>query len=73
MIEINSNNVELLKNEFPSVGEIKKDLSLYELQQDDLLSLSERENINTHRATKDSVIPVFGRDDKTMLPKRIKP
>ena len=72
MTEINSNNVELLKNEFLSVGEIKSDLPLYELQQDDLLSLGEGENINTHRTIEDSVIPVSGRDDNRMVPKRIK-
>ena len=31
MIEIESRNVDFLKNEFPSIGEIKKDLELYEL------------------------------------------
>ena len=30
--EIESHNVDFLEDEFPSVGEIKKDLELYELQ-----------------------------------------
>jgi len=34
MIEIESRNVDFLDDEFPSIGEIKKDLKLYELQQD---------------------------------------
>ena len=32
MTEIESRNVDFLEDEFPSVGEIKKDLDLYELQ-----------------------------------------
>jgi len=33
MREIESPNVDFFKDEFPSIGEIKKDLELYELQQ----------------------------------------
>jgi len=32
--ENNSHNVDFLKDDFPSIGEIKKDLKLYELHQD---------------------------------------
>jgi len=32
MTKIKSRNVDFLENEFPSIGEIKKDLELYELQ-----------------------------------------
>ena len=41
MIEIESRNVDFLKDEFPSIGEIKKDLKLYKLQQDLQPSLGE--------------------------------
>jgi len=34
MTEIESRNVDFLEDEFPSIGEIKKDLKLYKLQQD---------------------------------------
>ena len=34
MTEIEFCNVDFLEDEYPSVGEIKKDLELYELQQD---------------------------------------
>ena len=34
MIEINSHNFDFLGNEFPSIGKLKKDLELYEPQQD---------------------------------------
>ena len=41
MTEIASRNVDFLEDEFPSIGEIKKDLELYELQQDLQPSLGE--------------------------------
>ena len=31
MTEIESRNVDFLENDFPSIGEVKKDLELYEL------------------------------------------
>ena len=34
MIEINSCNVDFIEDEFPIIGEIKKDVKLFELQQD---------------------------------------
>ena len=34
MIEIESRNVDFFEDAFLSIGEIKKDLELYELQQD---------------------------------------
>ena len=34
MTEIESRNVDFLEDEFLSIGEIKKDLELYEIQQD---------------------------------------
>jgi len=34
MKEVNFRNVDFLEDEFPSIGEVKKDLPLYELQQD---------------------------------------
>jgi len=32
MIEIDSRNVDFLKDEFPTIGEVKKDVDLFELQ-----------------------------------------
>ena len=55
MTEVDSCNVEFLEDEFPSIGEIKNDLALFELPLDDQLSLSEREDVNTHRITEDSI------------------
>ena len=43
MMEIDFHNVDFLKNEFPSISEIKKDLKLHELQQDFQSSLDEGE------------------------------
>ena len=31
MIEIDSRNVDFLENKFPTIGEVKKDVQLYEL------------------------------------------
>jgi len=55
MMKVDSHNVEFLEDEFPSIGEIKNDLALFELPLDDQLSLSEREDVNTHRITEDSI------------------
>ena len=41
MTEIKTRNVDFLEGEFPSISEIKKDLELYELQQDLQSSLGE--------------------------------
>jgi len=40
----NSSNVDFLEDEFSSIGEIRKDLQLYELHLDNELSLSLGEN-----------------------------
>ena len=54
MTEVDSRNVEFLKDEFWSICEIKNDLALYELPLDDQLSLGEGEDFSTHRTTEDS-------------------
>ena len=48
MIEINSRNVDFLEYEFTSIDEIKKDVKLYELQQDIQSSLGEWDDLNSH-------------------------
>ena len=48
MIEINSRNDDFLEDEFPNIGEIKKDLELYHLQQDLQSSLDEGEDLSSH-------------------------
>jgi len=73
MTEIDSRNVEFLKNEFRSIGEIRKDLVLDELQQDDLLFLYEGENLNTHNVTKGSALPLSGRDDEILVTQENQP
>ena len=55
MTEVDSRNVEFLEDEFPSIGEIKQAIALYELPLDDHLSLGEGEDLNTHRITEDSI------------------
>ena len=49
MKEVDSRNVDFLEDEFPSLGEVKKDSQLYELQQD--LTLGEGEDLYTNRVT----------------------
>jgi len=51
--EIDSRNVDFLKDEFPSIGEIKQVLQLYELQLDHEPSLGEGKNVLPQRVTKD--------------------
>jgi len=60
MKELDSRNVEFLEDEFPSIGEAKKDSSLYELQQD--VSLDEGEDLYTHRVTEDDRLFPVDRD-----------
>jgi len=58
MEDRDSHNVEFLEVEFPSIGEIKKDLELYELQQDLQPSLGEREHLNSLQVIEDGAPPL---------------
>ena len=60
MEEVDSRNVDFLEDEFPSIGEVKKDSQLYELQQD--LSLSEGEDLYTNCVTEDDHLLLVDRD-----------
>ena len=51
MKEIDSRNVDFLEDEFPTIGEVKQDLQLYELQPN--LPLGEGEDMYTNRITED--------------------
>jgi len=53
MTEVDSRNVDFLEDEFPTIGEIKQDLQLYELQLDTLLSLGEGKSVIPQQAIKD--------------------
>jgi len=55
MTKVDSRNVYFLDDEFPSIGEIKMDLALYELPLDDQLSLTEGKNFNTYRVIEVSI------------------
>ncbi|XP_021912491.1 uncharacterized protein LOC110826200 [Carica papaya] len=54
MTEIDSCNVDFLEDEFPSIGEIKENLKLYELQEDMQLSIVEGEVLKTYQVTKNT-------------------
>ena len=41
MTEIDSRNVDFLEDEFPTIGEVNKDVELFELQQNIQLSFGE--------------------------------
>ena len=45
MTEVDSRSIDFLEDEFSSIGEIKQDIQLYELQFDIGLSLGEGENV----------------------------
>ena len=51
MKEIDFRNVDFLEDEFPTIGEVKQDLQLYELQPN--LPLGEGEDMYTNRITED--------------------
>jgi len=51
--KIKSRNIDLLEDELPSIGEIKKNLELYKLQQDLQPSLDEGEDLNSYQVTED--------------------
>jgi len=60
MKEVDSRNIDFLEDEFPSIGEVKNDSQLYELQQD--LSLSEGEDLYTNCVTEDDHLLLVDRD-----------
>ena len=60
MNELDSRNVDFLEDEFQSIGEVKKDLQLYELQQN--LSLGKGEDLYTNPVTEDNGFPPDDRD-----------
>ena len=62
MTEINFCNVDFLEDEFPTIGEVKKDVELFELQQDIQLSFGEGENLDSNQVTKDGMLPLFERN-----------
>jgi len=66
MIKIDSCNVNFLKDEFPSMGEIKKDLEPYELQQDLQPSLDKGENLNACQVIKNGEPPLPKRNGRDL-------
>ena len=71
MTKIESRNVDFLEDEFPSTGEIEKDLELYDLEQDLQQPLDEGEDLNSHQVTKDGE-PVQGNEVRLHIPTLIK-
>jgi len=62
MIGIDFRNVDFFKDEFPTIGEIKKDVELFELQQDIQPSFSEAGNLNSNQVTEGDMPPLFKRN-----------
>ena len=58
MTEIDSRNIDFLENEFPTIGEVKKDVELFELQQDIQPSFSEGKNLDSNQVTQDGMPPL---------------
>jgi len=71
MTEIETCNVDFLEDEFPSICEIKKDLKLYELQQDLKSSLGKGEDLNSRQVTDDGE-PVQGNEVHPYSPNPVK-
>ena len=61
MTEIESHNVDFIEDEFPSVAEIKKDLKLYELQQNLQPYVGEGKDLNSRQVTENGE-PVQGNE-----------
>jgi len=59
MIEINSHNINFLEDEFPTIGEVRKDVELFELQQNIQPSFSEGENMNFNKLTENGMHPLL--------------
>ena len=57
MTEINSRNVDCLEDKFPTINEVKKDVELFELQQNIQLSFGEGENLDSNQVSEDGVPP----------------
>ena len=66
MKEVDSRNVDFLEDEFPSIGGVKKDSSLYELQQN--VSLGEGEDLYTNRITEDDRLFLVNSDSRSVPP-----
>jgi len=62
MTKIGSRKVDFLKDKFQSIGEIKKDVELFKLQQDIQLSFSEGENFNSNQVTENGMHPLSERN-----------
>jgi len=59
MAEIDSCSLDFLEDEFPTIGEIKKDVQLFELQPDIQPSFGKGENLNSNEVIEDGTSPLF--------------
>ena len=67
LTEIESRIVDFLEDEFLSIGGIKKNFELYELQQDVQPSLGEGEDLNSRQVTENGE-PVQGNEVRLHIP-----
>ena len=67
MTEIDSRNVDFLEDEFSTIGEVKKDVELFELQPDIQPSFGEGENLDSNQVTEDGM-PLLSRGNGGELP-----
>ena len=56
--KINSHNVDFHEDELPTIGEVKKDVELFELQQNIRPSFGEGENLDSNQVTEDGMPPL---------------
>ena len=68
MTEIDSHNVDFLEDEFPTIGEVKKDVELIELQQNIPPSFGEGENLDSNQVTEDGMLPSPSKGNGGNLP-----
>jgi len=66
MTEINSHKVDFLEDEFPTIGEIKKDVELFELQIDIQPPFGERENLDSNQVIEHGMPPLSERNGRNL-------
>ena len=64
-------NVDFLEDEFLIIGEINKDVELFELQQDIQQSFGEKEDLNSNQVTEDGMPPYPKGTGETCLLRRM--
>ena len=72
MTEIDSRNVDFLEDEFPTISEVKKDVELFELQQNIPPSFGEGEDLDSNQVTENGMSSPSKEMGETYLPRKMR-